>query len=82
MAYRTMYGGQQLPFKLDIYRSNFGHHINENYLCVAWLDIAEEEYHNYEEKSTEEIESTPPSTRYFYTLGQDISEWLSVLENV
>ena len=52
----------------------------ENYLCVAWLDIAEEEHHNYEEKSTEKIKATPPSTRYFYTLGQHISEWLSMLE--
>ena len=54
----------------------------EYYLSVAWLDIAEEEHHNYEEKSTEKIESTPPSTRYFDPLCQDISEWLSVLEHI
>lgn len=55
---------------------------NKNYLCVAWLDVAEKEHHNYEEKSTEEIKSTPPSTGHFDTLGQNISEWLSVLEKV
>ena len=75
-----------------IYRKNNGHKFNAlccaihtgciHYLCVAWLDVTEEEDDNDKEKSTEKIKPAPPSTRDFDAICKDISEWLSVLNKI
>ena len=52
---------------------------DSTHLCVARLDVVEEENHRYEQESTDKVESIPPSAGYLDVLYQNISERLSEL---